>query len=220
MGRWIGVILICVAGALGQPSSKYQPGTIMAVAAHQSSGQAETNITKYDVSVKVGNTTYLVLYAPLNGSNTVTYALGDELLVLVGSDTLAFNSPASGKIEVPILSRETLPAKGLDVSQACGQYSNVKLQHLSESLALTDKQQAEIRPTLEQEAGEVSEICFNSVLSQEAKLNQYEKIVRTSDKKVRPLLSTVQLQKLLDLRKEQKQDLKRMIAEQKSSQHN
>ena len=60
MRRWLSVILFGVAAlpALGQtPSSKYQPGTIMAVSAHQSSGQAN-EVTRYDVSVKVGNTTY------------------------------------------------------------------------------------------------------------------------------------------------------------------
>ena len=222
MRRCLGAIMVCVAvlSAFGQaPSSKYQPGTIMAVTARQSPGQPDTDVTQYEVSVKVGNTTYVVLFTPPNGSTTVKYAIGDELLVLVGSNTLAFNAPGSGKIEAPILSRDTLPAQSLDLSKACGEYSSLKLQRLSENLALTEKQQAQIMPILNQEAGEVGEICFNSALSRSDKLNRYEKIVRTSDEKVKPLLSTSQLQKLQDLRKEQKQDLKRMIADQKSGKH-
>jgi hypothetical protein len=222
MRGFLGVILICISvlSALGEaPSPKYQPGTIMAVTAHKSPGQPDTDVTQYEVSVKVGNTTYVVLYTPPNGSDTVKYALGDELLVLVGSNTLAFNVPASGKIEAPILSRATLPAQSLDLSKACGQYSSLKLQHLSENLALTEGQQAQIMPILSQEAGEVGEICFNPALSRADKLSRYEKIVHTSDEKVKPLLSATQLQELQDLRKEQKQDLKRMIAEQKSSKH-
>src|SRR5271157_3048899 len=160
MRRWLGVTLVCVAAlsALGQtPSSKYQPGTIMAVTAHKSPEQHDAEVTQYDVSVKVGNTTYVVLYTPLNGANAVTYALGDDVLVLVGSKTLAFNTPASGKIEVPILRHETLPAQNLDPSKAPGQYFSMKLQNLSEKLALSEDQQAKIKPILEQEAGEVGE---------------------------------------------------------------
>src|SRR5271167_1721287 len=84
MHRWLGAILLCVAvlSGFGQtPSSRYQPGTIMAVTAHQSPGQHGTDVTQYDVSLRVGNMTYVVLYTPPNGANTVTYATGDELLV-------------------------------------------------------------------------------------------------------------------------------------------
>jgi hypothetical protein len=212
MRKWLGVILFCVAilSALGQTaSSKYQPGTIMAVTAHQTPGQHDANITQYDVSVRVGDTTYVVLYMPPNGANAVTYAVGDELLVLVGTNTLAFNSPA-GKVEIPILRHQTLPAQSLDSSQALGQ-------DFSKKLALTDTQQAEIRPLLEQEARQVGQLCASLELSRGDKLSQYENIVQASDEEIKPLLSTSQVHKLRDLRKEQKQDLKRMIADQKSS---
>ena len=220
MRRCLGVMLVCVAvlSALGQPpSSNYQPATIMVVTAHQSPGQSGTDVTQYNVSVKVGDTTYVVLFTPPNGSNTVKYAVGDDLLVLVGSKTLTFNNPGGGKTEVPILSHATSPAQGLDWSKAPGQYFSMKLQHLSEKLALTDDQQTDIKPILEQEAAEVGEICVNPALSNSDKQKQYEKIVRVSDQKIKPLLSASQLQKLLDLRKDQKQDVKRIIAEQKSS---
>ena len=169
--------------------------TITAVTAHQSPGQHDTDVTQYDVSVKVGITTYVVLFTPPNGANFVKYAVGDELLILAGSNTLTFNSALSGKTEVPILSRETLQARTPDRSKSCGQCLPVKLQRLSGNL--TDDQRAEVKPILEQEAGEVDEICFNPVLSQSDKLTRYEKIVRTSDAKIKPLLSTSQLQKTL-----------------------
>jgi hypothetical protein len=92
----------------------------------------------------------------------------------------------------------------------------MKLQHLSEKLTLTDDQQADIKPILEQEAAEVGEICVNPALSNSDKQKQYDKIVRVSDGKIKPLLSASQLQKLQELRKDQKQDVKRIIAEQKS----
>ena len=222
MHRWPGVILVCVTVlfAFGQtPSSKYQPGTIMAVVAHQSPGQSDSDVTQYNVSVKVGSTTYVVLFTPPNGSNTVKYVVGDELLVLVGSNTLTFNTATTGETVVPILSRETLPAQSLDSSKASGQYFSMNLQHLSETLALTDNQQAEIKPILEQEAGDVREIYVNPVLSRKDKLTRCEKIARASDQKIKPLLSTTQVHKFQDLRNEQKQELKGMIADQKSKQN-
>jgi hypothetical protein len=223
MRRWLAVALMCVVvlSALGQTlASKYQPGTITAVVAHQSPDQQESNIPQYDVSVRVGNTSYVVLYAPPNGANGVKLAAGIEVLVLVGSKTLTFNSRVSGTTEVPILSRETLAPQSLDSSKICGQYFTLKLQRLTEILVLTDAQQAEIRPILEQEAGEVNEICFNPALSQNDTLKQYEKILQASDEKIKPKLFGDQLQKLQDLRKGQKQDIKRIIAEQKSSKQN
>jgi hypothetical protein len=196
-------VVVLVLSAQGQtPSSKYQPSTIMAVTAHQSSGQHDPNVTQYDVSLKVGNTSYTILYTPPNGANTVTYAMGDELLVLVGSNTLAFNTPF-GKVEAPILHRESLP-----MAKTIGPDFAIKL-------ALTDSQQAEITPMLKQEAGQVEQLCANSGLSRAEKMSQYENIVRASDEQIKPLLSASQGQKLHDLRKEQKQDLKKMLAEQK-----
>ena len=222
MRRWLGVILVCLAAVLapGQtPSSKYQPGTITAVAARQNQGQHESDVTQYEVSVRVGDTEYLVLYTPPHGINTVKFSAGFELLVLVGSTTLTFNSTLSGKTEVPILSRKTLPAKSLDISRICGEYFTLKMQHLSEVLALSEGQQAEVKPVFEQEAGEVGPICFNPVLSRKDKLSKYKTIVRASDEKIKPLLSASQLQKLQDLRKEQEQNLEAILTKLKSEQN-
>jgi hypothetical protein len=92
--------LVCAAilPAYGQTSSsKFQPGTITAVTAHQNAaGESASAGARYDVSVKVGNTIYTVLYAPPNGANGVEYSTGFELLVSVASDTLTFNSKLSG----------------------------------------------------------------------------------------------------------------------------
>jgi Spy/CpxP family protein refolding chaperone len=104
---------------------------------------------------------------------------------------------------------------GTNWSQACGHFSQV-LEHLSEILALTENQQAEIKPILEQETVRVTEICSNPVFSRVEEVNQYKRLVRASDEKIKPLLSASQLQKLQNLRKEQKQDLEEIIAKQMS----
>ena len=216
MSRWLGGMIVCVLAlaAFGQTApSKYQPGTIISVKAHTSSGKHESDSTQYDVSVRVESTSYVVLYKS-PGSNFVKFSAGNELLVLVGDTSLEFNDPLSGVTQVPILSKKAVPARSLDLTRICGQYFSLKLQRLSENLALTDSQQTQIRPILEQEAGEVDEVCFNPALSQKEQLNRFEEIVRASDKKIKPLLSTSQLHKLQDLRKEQGTKAKKILADQ------
>jgi hypothetical protein len=217
----VAVALICMSAlsVLGQtPSNKYQVGTITAVTAHQNaSGEAGDNVARYDVSVKIGNTSYVVLYAPPNGANGVEYSPGMDMLFLVGNDTLTFNSRLSGKTQVPILRREVLPAERvLDWSKAPSQYFSMKQQHLSEVFDLTNDQQTKIKPIIEQETGEAGQFLWTSVLSPKDKLKQWEKIVATSDTKIKPFLSPTQVDKLVELRKQQKVDLKKLIAEQKS----
>lgn len=211
-------VLICTASllALAQtPSSNYQRGTITAVTAHQNApGESGRDVARYDVSVKVGNTVYVVLFTPPNGSNSVEYATGIDMLLLVGDDRLTFNSMVSGKTEMPILRRETSPAQGgLDLSKAPSQYFSMKLQNLSEKLTLSDDQQAKIRPILEQESGELSPLWNNPVISRKEKLDTLEKVVRASDEKIRPILSQSQREKLQEMRKEQKDQLKKLIAD-------
>ena len=213
--------LICSTSlsALAQaPSSNYQRGTITAVTAHQNtSEESGRDIARYDVSVKVGNTLYVVLFTPPNGSNSVEYATGIDMLFLVGDDALTFNSMVSGKTEMPILRRETTPAQGgLDLSKAPSQYFSMKLQNLSEKLTLSDDQQAKIRPILEQESGELSPLWSNPVISRKEKLEALERVVRASDEKIRPILSESQREKLQEMRKEQKGQLKRLIADKKT----
>ena len=83
--------LICAMSlsAIGQTSQPdYQRGTITAVTAHQNtSGESSRDVVRYDVSVKVGNTNYVVLFTPPNGSNTVEYSAGTDMLFLVGANT-------------------------------------------------------------------------------------------------------------------------------------
>jgi len=196
------------------PSSKYETGTITSVTSHQSAAGKPGDVDQYDIKVKIGNVVYLVLYTPPPGVNSVKYTAGLQLLVLVGSDTLTFNSRLSGTTEVPIVSRETLPAQpGIDWSKAMSQYFSMKQQHLSETLELSEEQQTKIKPILEQEAGEAGQFLGNPVLSHEEQVKRWGKIVRTSDAKIKPLLSEAQLQKLQQLRTQQKQDLKRIISE-------
>jgi len=218
--KGLAIILICLAtlSAFGQKaSSNYQVGTITAVTPHQNAPtEAGNEVVRYDVSVKIGNTVYLVLYTPPHGAKIVEYSPGIDMLFLVGSDTLTFNSKISGKTAVPILRRETLPAtSGLDWSKARSQYFSMKIQHLSEILDLTEDQQLKIKPAVEQETAEANQVLGNPVISRKDQLKRYEKIVQSSDEKIKPILTQVQVDKLQDLRKGQKEQLKDLLSKQK-----
>jgi hypothetical protein len=108
MRKVLSVIFVCFATfvAVGQSPSKYQVATITEVKPHQSGGDAASNdATSYDVSVRVDDTVYVVLYTPPLGMITVRSAAGRELLVLVGKKTITYNDIMGNSLEVPIVSR-------------------------------------------------------------------------------------------------------------------
>ena len=93
--------------AFCQSASKYQVGTITEVKVHQTAGSGASDAASYDVSVKVGDTIYVVLYTPPLGEKTVKYAAGRELLVLVGKRTIRYNDILGQSFEVSIESQKS-----------------------------------------------------------------------------------------------------------------
>jgi hypothetical protein len=93
--------------AFGQSTSKYQVGTIIDVKTHQNAAGGATDPASYDVAVKVGDTVYVVLYTPPLGEQTVKYAAGRELLVLVGKSTIRYNDILGQSFEVTIESQKS-----------------------------------------------------------------------------------------------------------------
>lgn len=111
MLRTLGVICICLSAFSAyseSPTSKYQVATIMMVKPHQADAATDGGVTRYDVSVRVGNMDYVVLYTPPPGVRTVQYAAGREVLVLVGNKTITYNDILGNSLEVPILSHSTI----------------------------------------------------------------------------------------------------------------
>lgn len=107
MRKLIGVIALGLLSfpALCQSTSKYQVATIIEVKAHQAAGKNASEAMSYDVSAKVGDTIYVVLYTPPLGEVPQKYAAGRELLVLVGNDTVTYNDLLGQSFQVPIQSR-------------------------------------------------------------------------------------------------------------------
>jgi hypothetical protein len=111
MRRILCIALMCAAAVsvLGQSrSSKYQPGTIMAVKDHL---DPNDSTKRYDISIKVGNTMYVVLYTPPPGTYGFQYSAGQDMLVSVGNKTITYNDLLGNSRTFPIESRSPVPAK-------------------------------------------------------------------------------------------------------------
>ena len=95
------------ASALGQTESfsKYQLGTILEVRPHLADRADNASTPSYDISVRVGNTVYVVLYIQPPGTISPEYRAGLQLLVSVGSKTIKFNDQLGRTREVPIEGR-------------------------------------------------------------------------------------------------------------------
>lgn len=113
MLKAIGLIMILLTAlpTFCQSTSAYQLGTITAVAPHQGAAGSDPSVASYDVSLKVGDTAYVVLYTPPLGTDTVRYVAGRDLLVLVGEKTITFNDQLGTSMEAPILSSTPVATK-------------------------------------------------------------------------------------------------------------
>jgi hypothetical protein len=107
MRRLIAVIGLCLLTfpALCQSTSKYQVAIITEVKPRQAARDDASDLTSYDVSVKVGDTIYVVLYTQPLGELPAKYARGHELLVLVGKNTITYNDMSGRSLQVPIESQ-------------------------------------------------------------------------------------------------------------------
>jgi hypothetical protein len=170
------------------------------------------------VSLKVDDAVYVVLFTSPNGSTSVEYSMGMNVVVLVGSKSITFTK-LGRTAEVPILRRESVPATtGIDWSRTPGEYFSQKLQHLADKLGLTPDQQTKIKPIIEQEAGEAGQMISNPVLSTEDKLKKLENIVGSSDERLKPILSSDQWQALQDMRRQQRRELRESLSEKSKEQ--
>jgi hypothetical protein len=102
--------LICICSetllVFCESGSKYEVATITDVKPHQAADNTPSGAVRYDVSVKVADTVFLVLYTDTLGTSTVKYAAGRELLVRVGKDAITYNDILGRSQEVPIISQK------------------------------------------------------------------------------------------------------------------
>src|SRR5215472_9521175 len=110
MLKLVGIFCICLTAfpAFSQSASKWQVGTITDVKIHQIAEKiGASDAANYDVSLKVGDTIYVVLYTPPLREETVKYATGRDLLVFVGKNTIRYNDILGQSRDVPIESQKS-----------------------------------------------------------------------------------------------------------------
>src|SRR3974390_1908874 len=107
MRRLIALIALCFVTfpALCQSSSNWKIPSITEVKPRQGAKDDGFGPASYDVSVKVGDTIYVVLYTQPLSEIPAKYATGRELLVLVGKNTIAYNDVLGRSLQVPIESQ-------------------------------------------------------------------------------------------------------------------
>jgi len=97
---------------LGQSSAaKWKVATITGVKVHEPAVGNDSSATQYEVTSKVEDTEYVVLYVAPAGSlpDVARYRLGQDVPVLVGTDTIKYSDLTGTTREVPILSRHKIP---------------------------------------------------------------------------------------------------------------
>jgi hypothetical protein len=104
------MFMLLSVGGFPQNNSSYQIGTIMEVKRHEPSSNSGHN--QYDISVRVGDTLYLVLYTAAPGAKTAEYSAGTDRPVLINRDTMTFSDLRGNPVAVPILSRKSIKKSG------------------------------------------------------------------------------------------------------------
>lgn len=99
-------LFLIVASSFGQSPRHYQEAVIVGVKPHRAEADDSSGLTSYEVSLKVADTVYVVLYTPPLGITTVKYAEGLNLLVVVGEKTISYNDLLGQTFEEPIISRK------------------------------------------------------------------------------------------------------------------
>ena len=93
-----------------QSVTGYEVATVLEVKTHQAAGGDTSNPSSYDVSVRVGDRIYVVLYTSPSGLDIVTHKTGQNLLIQVGKNTITYNDILGRSIEVPIESQRQATA--------------------------------------------------------------------------------------------------------------
>jgi hypothetical protein len=84
----------------------WQVATILAINEDQNAAHHNPPITRYDISLKVNHTVYVIRYTPPPGTYGMQFATGYQKLVHVGDQTITFNDQLGRARQAPIVSRK------------------------------------------------------------------------------------------------------------------
>ncbi len=105
LGFLLTIVPALVLAQSPSSSMTYQPATIIAVSPHPSAGNSNPNDALYEVSVRVKRTLYVVVTTSPSPSGSIQYAVGRDVLVKVGDDTITWNDIMGESHDVPIISK-------------------------------------------------------------------------------------------------------------------
>lgn len=108
------ILIATAAILLGQTAPrKWQSGRILEVKKQQNSASDKSgdSVERYEVSLRVNDTDYVVLYTPPPGVHGFQYTAGMEKLVLVESQTITINDILGRPIKVPIIGQKPAPPR-------------------------------------------------------------------------------------------------------------
>ena len=108
---FIFIFCFSVTRSPGQDKKVYQAGTIVDVQVHEQAPGTDYDKKQFDVSIKVGNKIYVVLYSPPGGQDFAEYGVGMNRTVFVEGDTMKLNDLLGRTRILPILSVKDAPAK-------------------------------------------------------------------------------------------------------------
>jgi Protein of unknown function (DUF2950) len=94
----------------GEPQHRWQAATITAARCPEAA-DADPSVASCEVSLKVGDIVYVALCKPALGIDTVLFATGRDLEVLIVEKTLMYNDLLGDSFQVPILSRSIVAAQ-------------------------------------------------------------------------------------------------------------
>jgi hypothetical protein len=104
----IALLILAPVASPGGTTKKWVTGTIMDVKRHDAKAEEPSTADQWDVSVKVGDTIYVVLVTAPPGNTGIEYRKGMDKNVLVGEKTITFNDLLGRTYVMPIIS--TRPA--------------------------------------------------------------------------------------------------------------
>jgi hypothetical protein len=105
------ILCFAVSNSMGEDRKVYQAGTILDIKPHQPTPGADTGKKEFDVSIKVGDKIYVVLYAPPGGQDFAEYGVGMNRTVFVEGDTMKLNDLLGRTRTLPVLSVKDAPPK-------------------------------------------------------------------------------------------------------------
>jgi hypothetical protein len=107
------IMILCfaVTNSMGEDRKVYQAGTILDIKLHQPAPGSDAGKKEFDVSIKVGNKIYVVLYSPPGGQDFAEYGVGMNRTVFVEGDTMKLNDLLGRTRTLPVLSVKDAPVK-------------------------------------------------------------------------------------------------------------